>query len=296
MNGTPASDSQKKPLFEKKERFWIALTILILSLVSGFFCFLYKTPEESGLAQFRFDAANDPILYDPVMMGYSLGISAVSGTVLTLISLLCPVRSEKPSLNSVRFWIYYAILFLLGMVAHAVLCVAFALLHSPVYLNFFLSTFIYLVYLYLMIRLYFYGDVNSKAIFFEVVRFALVGILASLVDIAVETLVNKILPESWNSLVRIILYVTAGFLVGVVVNYLCSVYMVYKATTDKDISRTVKGKILFLVLSAVGLAMSWGLRYLFQDVFHIGFVTSFILQTLIVMIWNYLSRKYIIFK
>lgn len=296
MEQTESSDLQKKPLFEKKELLWVGLSILLLSLASGFFCFLYKTPEESGLTPFRFDAANDPILYDPVLLLYSLGISGVSGILLTLFSLFCPVRREKPVLTSVRFWIYYVILFLLGMVAHAVLCVAFALLHSPVYLNFFLSTLIYLLYLYLMIRLYFYGDVNNKAVFFEVVRFALVGIIASLVDIAFETLVNRLLPQDWNSIVRIILYVTAGFLVGVVVNYLCSVYMVYKATTDKDISKTLKGKILFLVLSAVGLAMSWGLRYLFQDVCRIGFVTSFILQTLIVMVWNYLSRKYLIFR
>lgn len=291
-----SSESKNIPLSTLKEVIIVAVMILFFSIFTGLFKYVYEVPDAKDLSLFYFDKGNNPLEYDKGIIIYSILMSLGTGGALTLLSFSLPLRKEKPQLKSWKNWIIYLILFILGMAAHLIIVIGLRAFNVSVFLSFFIATFLFTFYLYLMIKLYFFGYINDKRVFFEIVRFALVGIIASLFDIVTETLFNSFIPLSWNGVLRIIIYVTAGFIIGVIVNYLCSVYMVYKNTTSEDISRTLKGKIMFVLLSAVGLALSWLLRWLFQDICHIGFVTSFILQTLIVMVWNYLSRKYLIFR
>ncbi len=286
------NEIQNKSLFTKKELILISAFILIISVVSSLFLLSYNYNPDTVKT---FNLETTQIKYEPALILFALIISLVSGIALLLFSLFGRIREEKPQF-SLKNSIIFGILFILGIVAFIVLVVFCRIFSLHVVATFIISGILFNIYIYLIIKMYFFDYINDKRIFFELVRFAIVGVIASLFDLGTRSLVSLGLPKVWNAFGREVIYVTCGFIVGVVVNYLCSVYMVFKATSSKDISKTTKGRILFVVLSAVGLFMSYGLNYLFIDVSHLGFFTSFILQTAVVLIWNYLSRKYIIFR
>ncbi len=93
-----------------------------------------------------------------------------------------------------------------------------------------------------------------------------------------------------------------GFIVGVVINYLMSTYMVYK-NAKSNTSKSIKGMVLFFVLALIGLFIGIGIQYLFYDLLNLkkgitffSYPVCFVLRTLIVMVYNYISRKLLIYR
>ena len=81
-----------------------------------------------------------------------------------------------------------------------------------------------------------------------------------------------------------------------------STYMVYKASKS-NLAKTAKGVIFFVVLSAIGLGIGIGLEYLLYDLFYLTlgigifiYPVVFVVRTLVVMVYNYLSRKLLIYR
>lgn len=163
-------------------------------------------------------------------------------------------------------------------------------------------------------------NLKEKGIWGEILRFAVSGGIATVFDFAVCYLVASFLPNSIGAWKEVI-YTAAGFAVGVVINYFLSVIWVYKNVDETVNVKSTKNKLLFLGLSVIGLgigiAIMIGFDALDQAAIHsdfenwLGFITKgmpfsfasfgwavlfFGFKTLIVLIWNYLSRKKLIFK
>ena len=66
--------------------------------------------------------------------------------------------------------------------------------------------------------------------------------------------------------------------------------------SDKGNSKSVKGAILFLVLSAIGLGINMLGMWVGYDLIGINEWITKILMTLIVLVYNYVTRKLFIFK
>lgn len=163
---------------------------------------------------------------------------------------------------------------------------------------------------------------KNKKISLEIIRFIITGIIATIIDFGVFSLVAVFIPDSFNFW-KTFICTAGGFLVSLVVNYLLSAFWVYK-NVDKSINKkSPKNLILFAVFSLVGLllgtAIMCGFDALDNYVIHISyqdwlkFITNsehypfnflqfflagvfFAVKTLIVLVWNYLSRKKFIFK
>jgi len=162
---------------------------------------------------------------------------------------------------------------------------------------------------------------KDKKISLELLRFLVTGIVCALLDF----LICKLLLAACGGLpswAANVISTICGFIVGVTVNYLLSTYWVFKNVRDKNASKKPLFIVFFVLLSAVGLALSIGtmllceyccktwwniditkvdLKQLFSfqfwsDPVFWAYFVSFCIRTLVGLIWNYFTRKYILYK
>ena len=148
------------------------------------------------------------------------------------------------------------------------------------------------------------ADSKGRAVFLEIVRFCLVGGIATAADMLTMALVSYLAePQLYPTVSAIftargtgLVYVLGtgtGFIVGLLVNYFLSVAFVFR---EKGNSRTAKGFLLFAALSAVGLFIHTFGMYVGYDLLRLNQWAVKIVLTLVVLVWNYLSRKFFIFR
>ncbi len=149
--------------------------------------------------------------------------------------------------------------------------------------------------------------INQKSLFGEIVRFVLVGGLSTVIDFVTMAIVLYLsAPENYDSFLNVFfgtnkdptsfaaLFGTGlGFSIGVVVNYLLSVFFVFNENGNV---RNAKGFLLFAILSLGGLILHelgmWGLHL------KLG-VNEWIVKivmTLVVMAYNFITRRLILFN
>lgn len=167
---------------------------------------------------------------------------------------------------------------------------------------------------------------KEKGIWGEILRFVITGGVATIIDFAVSSVVAAFLPAAnpntaWDFW-RTVIFTAAGFIVSLIVNYLLSLFWVYKNVDKSAKTKSFKAIALFVGLSAIGLGLGIGINYAFialdNAALHVNFedwlkfisdksysfnapqffwaLLFFALKTLIVLIWNYVSRKKLIFK
>lgn len=153
----------------------------------------------------------------------------------------------------------------------------------------------------------FLKKLNEKhPLFMEIVRFLIVGGIATVADMLAMGVVlylfdASLYPHFYNvwygggepSTLATVVGTGAGFLVGLVINYVCSVLFVF---THKGESRSVYGFALFTVLSAVGLAIHLVGMYVGYDLLDIDEWIVKIVLTIVVMIYNYVSKRLLLFR
>ena len=128
----------------------------------------------------------------------------------------------------------------------------------------------------------------------EILRFVITGGVCFLVEFAALVILRDKLGLDTLAAVPI------AFLISVILNYLLCIKWVF--TGDKDQGNAAK--MGFLVTSVMGLFLNEGLMYLFRVLFGedqavltvFGFtltmyMVSKALSTLIVMIWNYFTKR-----
>lgn len=266
----------------------ICLTIIIISIVSCFFSFLISLDFNETLIFGEFKLVKGSLL-----PSFIIGLG--SNLLFYLIILPLHFIDERINTNKIKL-IFMIILSLLGILAYVFITSILVSYKLSLLISLLIASLIELTYIYFIVKLYLYNHIEDKSPFYEIIRFALVGVIASLFDFATCYIFQYYILVNLQPVWITIISVTMGFIVGVIVNYLCSIFMVFKATTNKDKSRTAFGRFLFVFLAAIGLFMGMGLQYLFFNFLKLGYVLTFIIRTLIVLIWNYVSRKLFIFK
>ena len=149
---------------------------------------------------------------------------------------------------------------------------------------------------------------NKKELMKEILRFLLVGGLATLVDFGIYELCRFLLFKGLENNLNLILSTTLGFIFGNIVNYILSIIFVFKGAKDDKSTQTVKAFLIFTVIGIIGLGIKvgvqtggnylMGLMFETDKAFWIWFIDTFVygVATLIVLIWNYVGRKLLIFK
>jgi putative flippase GtrA len=233
-------------------------------------------------------------------VGFLLGF-----VVLLVVLFLVKPSGVKPTIGKKGKWaVAFGILSIFGLLAAVVLALLLSVFKSlsgetALYGAIFLA----LLYEYLIYKLYFEQRTLSNHLFWEIFRFVIVGLVAAVFDFITCYLFQFVIFKSNASAWYATVVATfMGFVVGVIINYLMSTYMVYKASKS-GLSKSPKGIVFFVFLAAIGLGIGIGIQYFLYNFLCVGknvaffsYPVDFIIRTLIVMVYNYVSRKLLIYK
>ncbi len=174
-------------------------------------------------------------------------------------------------------------------------------------------------------------DRKKKSLSREILRFVIVGVICTLIDFLVQFLLlwvfetNLSTYEGWGSYVAFAIAVTVAFLVANAVNFLFSRFFVFQNVDEKADTKSPKAFLIYLGLGAGGWLIGVGLQELgvwicqeflaipnlsldivnaFDDVLAGGvigeafwaFLVIFCTKTIVTMIYNYVTRKLVIFR
>lgn len=116
----------------------------------------------------------------------------------------------------------------------------------------------------------------------QFVKFAGVGIVAFVIDFAVMVFLHEVIDLSE------VLSATISFIVSVVFNYFASMHYVFSHKDDMSRKREFA---IFVVLSAIGLALTDALMWLGTDPLGLDYRLVKVGATAIVTVYNFVTRK-----
>ena len=149
---------------------------------------------------------------------------------------------------------------------------------------------------------------KHKDLLSEIFRFLLVGGLATVVDFIVYELCRFVIFSGLSNNINLVLATTLGFIFGNIVNYILSIVFVFKGAKEDKSTQTFKSFMIFTIIGVIGLGIKIGIQtggnalmnVIFSDAtgFWAWFIDTFVygVATLIVLVWNYIGRKLLIFK
>ena len=147
---------------------------------------------------------------------------------------------------------------------------------------------------------------NKKELSLEILRFLIVGGLATLVDYLVTWVFKNYVCQNMDVNLAVFLYTATGFTAGLFTNWFLQKFVYRYITKDQQKSFYVFFK--FVVLSLIGFGITWlGMwlsklipEVLFDFWFLHGIQLWFwvfkVLLTIIVLIINYIGRKLFVFN
>lgn len=152
---------------------------------------------------------------------------------------------------------------------------------------------------------------KKKNLIKEILRYLVAGGSAFVFDLLTKTLFHSfILPADMGTFsvlgfeneVRVTLATVAGFIVGLIVNYLISIFFVFTTEQQKERGKGVKAFLIYLAVSLVGLLVNIGVTQLGCTLLSVGKENTVIFMLVscvaagVALIWNYIGRKIFVYK
>ncbi|MEG0529060.1 MAG: GtrA family protein [Bacilli bacterium] len=154
----------------------------------------------------------------------------------------------------------------------------------------------------------------------EIIRFIVVGLIATIIDYLIRLAIIQVLPETIGQNGILAIQYTIGFSISCIINYALSAIWVFKGV-DKKSQKSFLTMVKFLIFAAIGFFIGLGLTYLGDYISQVSFNVSiidfkiieffknfnladtrfwcytltFMFSTLIVLIFNYITRKKFVF-
>ncbi|MFR5857371.1 MAG: GtrA family protein [Bacilli bacterium] len=127
--------------------------------------------------------------------------------------------------------------------------------------------------------------IHSK-LFKQLFRFGIVGFTAFLIDAGLLYVLTDFLH------IHYLISSVISFIVSLIYNYILSIFWVF----DVKKKQTYKEVLLFTILSVIGLGINQLVMYVGVDFLNIYYMLCKIMATIIVMIYNFITRKIFIEK
>ena len=141
---------------------------------------------------------------------------------------------------------------------------------------------------------------KDKKTIFELLRYLIVGAIAALVDLGVLALFTELIFSGDKGVLAISVSTAAGFIAGLICNYLLSMLFVFvNAEQKKKNKKKFKTFLIFAVVGIIGLIltellMNLGMLFVPEKGFWYLLLSCFVKG--VVMLWNYLGRKIFVYK
>jgi len=135
-----------------------------------------------------------------------------------------------------------------------------------------------------------------KQLFYEFFRYLLVGGVAFLIDFLILYLSKTLLFFNMGNS-GILLATAFGFIAGLIFNYIFSLFFVFKQVDENAKIHKVRSFVLFAIIGIIGLLITELCMY--TGIYLFGqkwYLIVKIFTAGIVLLWNYLVRKILIFK
>lgn len=136
---------------------------------------------------------------------------------------------------------------------------------------------------------------KSHKIGAEIVRYALVGLISFFIDYCVLFLFNVYILSPMSGW-RLFFATAIGYSVGISVNYLLSIKLVFLKARAEEKGKDLKSIFLFVAVGIVGLILTEIGMHIGTAFIHFDFRYVKPTVTIMVFAWNYLARKVLIFK
>ncbi len=142
---------------------------------------------------------------------------------------------------------------------------------------------------------------NFKGVFYEKTdnafiqffRYCFVGGIATLAEGATLWLIQHfIFKDSSKALV----YVSQGiaFILGLIVNFVLSKLFVFQQKSERT---NAAGEFFtYAIIGVIGLLIKEGLLWIFNIKLSIHYMIVWVISTIIVLVWNYVARRVILYK
>lgn len=298
-------DDSKEILKSKNETLYQVFIFFIINLIVSLLITSLKFTNSfttNELINFTY-SKNKIISFSKSILLFSITFSFVDIIVFYLFCVLIKPSGNTIIINkNLKNVIYLMILSLFGNLAYVVISILLSSLKIDSFLNIFITSILVNVYCSILYKLYLENMSYSNHLFYEICRFVIVGLIAAIFDFITCYVFQFIVYKNNLATFVTIISTICGFIIGFIINYLLSTYMVYKKTDNKKV-KNVKGIFIFLLLALIGLLIGIVIQYLFYDYLNLkknitffSYPLVFILRTLIVMIYNYISRKLILYK
>lgn len=121
-----------------------------------------------------------------------------------------------------------------------------------------------------------------KKLIAQFMKFGVVGVIAFIIDFGVMVFLTEVFAVPY------LISTTIAFTVSVIFNYIASMRYVFVRKDDMSRRREF---IIFVLLSVIGLVLNDVFMWLLVDFFFIDYRISKIITTVLVAIWNFVSRK-----
>lgn len=124
---------------------------------------------------------------------------------------------------------------------------------------------------------------NIEKIIKQFIKFGFVGVAAAIIDFGLLS----IFTEFFN--IHYLISAALSFIIATIFNYWISMKYVFISRYSQQEKQ--REALLFLILSLVGLALNQMLMWFFVDIAAIHYIIAKVFATVIVMVWNFISRK-----
>ena len=131
---------------------------------------------------------------------------------------------------------------------------------------------------------------NNKNIIGQFLRYFVTGGLAFIVDFGVFAL------SLYYFEIHYLISNLIGLMAGNVVNYLLSIGWVFSSEKRKMEKHRLLEITVFVLISLFGMGLNEFLMYLFVGILVIQEMVSKIVAAIIVLLYNFFAKKYILFK